>query len=339
MDEFSYQFTMFQKEHISQAAVILANQSVEMRKRFSLLPERIQDKETARIFLQALYEKSGGKGCNLLQQGEIVGFMLGYYDSNYFFGSHVWVPFGGIALQQEQPYAALRALYAAAGDIWIKDGILNHYLVCPAVEEWLQAGYSLSFGQEQLYAVASAKATRDEPPLPTGISIREVQPGDASQLFNKVHWIAAHLNKAPVWEPVPDEHLEAIRPGYAELADDDTSTTWVALDGDEIVSYVAIYTVDIGAIHYLGSEKAAHFAAAATHPAYRQRGIGRALFTHILNVAHEQGYEQIFTDWRTTNLEAARYWPTFGYETFSYRMLRRVNPIYKPFNSPDQESK
>jgi len=335
MDKSIPQFTAFKKEHIPSAADLLAKQSTEMRKLFPLLPERIQDKEVAHIFLQALYDKSSGKGCVMLQQDEIVGFMLGYYDNNYFFGSHVWVPFGGIALPQEQPYAALRALYAAAGDIWIKDGILNHYLVCPAIEEWMQAGYSLSFGQEQLYAVASTKEAWTEPSLPTGISMREVQPGDASQLFNKAHWIAAHLNKAPVWEPVPDEHLKAIQPGYAELADDDTSTTWVALDGDEIVSYVAIYMVDIGAIHYLGSEKAAHFAVAATNPVYRQRGIGRALFTHIMNVAHEQGYEQIFTDWRTTNLEAAGYWPTFGYKTFSYRLLRRVNPIYKPFTPPD----
>lgn len=328
-------FEQINPDHFPAVADLLVKQSTEMRKRFSLLPERIQDKETACIFLQALYEKSAGKGCVMLQQDKIAGFMLGYYDNNYFFGRHVWVPFGGIALSQEQPYTALRALYAAAGDIWIKDGILNHYLVCPAIEEWMQACYSLSFGQEQLYAVASTKEVWAEPSLPAGISMREVQPGDASQLFNKAHWIASHLNKAPVWEPVPEEHLEAIRPGYAELADDDTSITWVALDGDEIISYVAIYTVDIGAIHYLGCEKAAHFAAAATHPAYRQRGIGRALFTHIMNVAHEQGYEQIFTDWRTTNLEAAHYWPTFGYECFSYRMLRRVNPIYKPFTSPD----
>ena len=330
-----YAFKPFNGQHIQNAAELLSHQSTLLRKQFPLLPDRITNRVVCQAFIKAILEKTGSSGMAMLDEDELVGFMLGYYDSNYFFGKHVWVPFGGIALPQEQPYAALRALYAAAGDIWIKDGILNHYLVCPAVEEWLQAGYSLSFGQEQLYAVASAKAARAEPSLPAGISMREVQPGDASQLFNKAHWIATHLNKAPVWEPVPEEHLKAIQPGYAELADDDTSTTWVALDGDEIVSYVAIYTVDIGAIHYLGSEKAAHFAAAATHPAYRQRGIGRALFTHIMNVAHEQGYEQIFTDWRTTNLEASGYWPTFGYEAFSYRMLRRVNPIYKPFTPPD----
>jgi hypothetical protein len=109
MNKFPYQFATFQKEHISQVAGILANQSTEMRKRFPLLPSRIQDKETARIFVQALYEKSGGKGCVMLQQDEIVGFMLGYYDSNYFFGSHVWVPFGGMALPGSKPYAAWRA--------------------------------------------------------------------------------------------------------------------------------------------------------------------------------------------------------------------------------------
>ena len=50
--------------------------------------------------------------------------------------------------------------------------------------------------------------------------IRTVLPEDADQLFAKGHWIAAHLNKEPVWEPVPQQHLDAILPEYAKLAND-----------------------------------------------------------------------------------------------------------------------
>lgn len=321
----------FQSTHISEAAELLAHQSTQMLQHFPLLPERINDLQVAHTFLTALVEKSEEHGMVMVEKNKIIGYMLGYYDDNPFFGKHVWVPFGGIVLLQSTENDMLRVLYAHAGDIWIKDGILNHYLVCPALPEWLNAGFSLSFGQEQAYAVASALEEKKEVPLPDGITMREVRPGDANQLAEKGHWIAAHLNGAPVWEPVPAEHLETIRPAYAELANDDTSTTWVALDGDEIISYVTTYTVDIGAIHYMGTPKAAHFATAATDPAYRTRGIGRALFTHILNITHEQGHECIFTDWRTTNLEAAHYWPTFGFEPFAYRLLRRVNPRYQRF--------
>jgi ribosomal protein S18 acetylase RimI-like enzyme len=329
------EFYLFTSKYLEDAAALLVDQSKSMQQHFPLLPDRISDLQVARNFLTALIEKSEDRGVVAIEKNKLIGYMLGYYDDSPFFGNHVWVPFGGIVAPQSREYELLRTLYAAVGDIWIKDGILNPYLVFPALPEWLKAGFSLSFGQEQVYAIASLLEEKQEIPMPAGFTMREVRPGDANQLAEKGYWIAAHLNGAPVWEPVPQEHLENIRPAYAELADDDTSTTWVALDGDEIVSYVTIYTVDIGAIHYLGTSQAAHFATAATDPAYRARGIGRALFTHIFNVAREQGYKTIFTDWRITNLEAARYWPTFGFEPFAYRLLRRVNPRYQRFEIPE----
>ena len=325
------EFNLFSKDYLEDAAAVLADQSQRILKRFPLLPRRICDLEVAQHFLEALLNHSQSNGMVMLESERVVGFILGYYDKNPFFGDHMWVPFGGIALPHENSYEVFRALYAAAGDVWVRDGILSHYLICPALDDWMRSAFSLSFGQEQVYAIAPLQEERKEISLPAGFTMREVIPADAAQLAAKCYWIAEHLNRAPVWAPVPAEHLENIRPAYAELANDDTSTTWVALDEEEIVSYVCIYTEDIGAIHYLGVLQAAHFSAAATHPAYRGKGIGRALFTHILNVACEQGHDRIFTDWRITNLEASRYWPTFGFEPFSYRLLRRVNPLYKPF--------
>jgi ribosomal protein S18 acetylase RimI-like enzyme len=325
------QFLPFQKEHLSTAAALLARQAGFFLKQFPLLPDRINDPDAALSFLTALLEKEESRGAVAMQDGKMVAYLLGAYADNIFFGRHVWVPFGGLALDDQENTEVIRQVYAEAGQQWINDRVLNHYLVCPAIPAWLQAGYSLTFGQEQSYAITTVKEPR--PPLapPAGIVLRQVLPSDADQLYANGHWIAAHLNKAPVWEPVPQQHLDNILPEYAKLADDPTSITWVAVDGDQIVSYVVIYTVDTGPEHLLGESSAAHFSAAATHPHYRNRGIGKALFTHILNVAQQQGYHTMFTDWRTTNLTAAKYWPGYGFEPFAYRLLRRVNPIYEPF--------
>ena len=325
------QFLTFQNEHLSAAAALLASQAGIFLEQFPLLPDRISDPAVARSFLTALLAKEESHGAVAMDNGNLAAYLLGAYADSIFFGRHVWVPFGGLALAEPQNTAMIRRIYAAAGQQWIDDRVLNHYLVCPAIPAWLQAGYSLTFGQEQAYAITSVKELRPSVAPPEGIILREVLPSDADQLYTKGHWIAAHLNTAPVWEPVPQQHLDNILPEYAKLADDPTSTTWVAVDGDQIVAYVVIYTADTGPEHFLGVPTAAHFAAAATHPHYRNRGIGKALYTHILNVAQQQGYQTMFTDWRTTNLPAADYWPSYGFEPFAYRLLRRVNPIYEPY--------
>ncbi len=322
----------FTPDHIPGAAALLAQQAKRLREQFPLLPARIQEPENCAAFLQAWLGQPNSQGVVLMEGSELHGYLLGVYRENVFFGRHVWSPLGGMAIRRPAVEATFHRLYAAAGEHWVRDQALNHYLVCPALPNWLQAAFALSFGQEQAHAITSVQQERIEPALPPGFALRPVQPTDAGQLAEKAHWISEHLNRAPVWEPVPEEHLAEIRPGYAELATDPTATTWVALDGERIVSYVVIYTVDIGPEHWLGDEKLAHFAAAATDPEYRRLGVGRALFTRILNVARQQAYQTVETDWRTTNLTAAAYWPTYGFTPFAYRLIRRVNPRYAPWN-------
>lgn len=325
------EYKPFQEEHIAPAAALLAQQGEKLRMKFPLLPERIANVEITHQFLFKQKEKPDSRGMVMVEQGKLSGFLLGAYAENPFFGKHIWVPFGGMGLEDLEKTDKLRGLYAAAGKIWVQEGVLNHYVVCPALSGWMEAFFSLSFGKEHAYAHTSVKEERQEAVVPEGIVIREVVPQDADQLFARAHWIAAHLNREPVWEPVPDEHLKSLRPSYAALADEEDSTTWVALDGEDIVAWVVIDAEDVGEEYLMGTPEISHFAVAATHPEYRARGIGRALFLHVLNVAHQQGYHSITTDWRTTNLEADRYWPTYGFEPFAYRLIRRVNPRYALF--------
>jgi ribosomal protein S18 acetylase RimI-like enzyme len=318
----------FLKEHLPAAAALLARQAAALRQELPLLPARTEQVQAAASLLAALLEKPESSGTVLVEQGELAGCLLGSYGENDFFGRHVWVPYGGLALRDAGDADALGELYAAAGDGWMQDGVLNHYLVCPLVPHWLEVFFALSFGQEQAYALASLAEERAQPAPSPGIHLRQVQPGDAAQLAENAHWIAAFLNTAPVWEPVPPAHLERIRPAYAGLAQDPTSTTWIALDGEQLVGYAVFYATEQGAEHYLGDPGAGHFAAAAVHPAYRRRGLGRALFTRLLNAARQAGFRVLYSDWRTTNLSAAQVWPRFGFQPYAVRLLRRVNPRY-----------
>lgn len=331
------QYEPFKGEHLHAAAQLLARQGQSLLKKFPLLPEQISDPDVTFAFLQALLEKAESHGMVQINGSRLQAFMLGYYGTNPFFGRHCWVPFGGFAFAHPDAGQALRWLYAAAGDQWMQDQVFNHYIVCPAIPAWLQAGYSLTFGQEQVYAVTSLATKRMPVPLPDGLEMRQVVPADAQPLFERGHWIAAHLNQAPVWEPVPDEHMQAILPEYAKLASEPEGITWVVEDHGQIVAYVVLYTVDCGPEHLLGVSTAAEFAAAAVHRDYRRRGVGRALFTQIINIAREQQYTTMFTDWRTTNLQAASYWPSYDFKPFAYRLLRRVNPRYQLYQHPSRK--
>ena len=321
----------FEEKHVSQAADVLAVQFARLLEKFPLLPDRITNPGIAKEFLLALLAKDESQGVVLLKGGRVRGYLLGLYGDNPFFGRHVIVPFGGMALEDQTALDELAALYCVAGKRWLKDGVLNHYLVMPALLDWLEAGFSLSFGKEQVYAVASVADLHLEPTLPDGIVMREVTPSDADGLYDCADWIAGHYNLAPVWEPVPAEYLAEIREGYAELAADPESSTWIALDGDRIVSFVMIHPEDAGPSNLFGVPELVHFSVAATDKEYRGRGIGRALLSHVMKIACAQGYETMTTDWRTTNPSAAHHWPGFGFEPYAYRLLRRVNPRYEKY--------
>ena len=326
------EFVRFEQEHVEQAAGILTAQFAGFLKSFPLLPGRITEKAVAVDFLVDLLAKEESQGVVMLYEDRVSGYLLGAYSDNPFFGRHVYVPFGGIALKEQTKTDDLLKLYSASGKRWMRDGVLNHYLIMPALPDWLETCFSLSFGKEQAYAAAALADQYPEPELPSGIVMRAAIPSDADGLYDCADWIAGHYNLAPVWEPVPAEHLANIQQGYAELATDPDASTWIALEGERIVSFVVIYPEDIGPASLFGAPEIAHFAVAATHPDYRGRGIGRALLRHVLNIASRQGYKMITTDWRTTNPSATEHWPRFGFRSFAYRLLRRVNPRYQVYS-------
>jgi ribosomal protein S18 acetylase RimI-like enzyme len=74
------------------------------------------------------------------------------------------------------------------------------------------------------------------------------------------------------------------------------------------------------------SELAILLEVAATLAEARGRGIGRVLTAAGLADAQAAGYRLCITDWRTTNIEAGRFWPRLGFQTAAYRLTRKIDP-------------
>ncbi len=88
-----------------------------------------------------------------------------------------------------------------------------------------------------------------------------------------------------------------------ELTDNPSSRSWVAeLDGRTVGILVLWLIVD-----------EAHIATLATHPDFRRQGISKALLTHALKSAMEEGATRSFLEVRVGNLAAQELYRGFGF--------------------------
>jgi ribosomal-protein-alanine N-acetyltransferase len=90
---------------------------------------------------------------------------------------------------------------------------------------------------------------------------------------------------------------------HYELTDNPASRCWVAeLDGCVVAMLVAWFIVD-----------EIHIATIATHPDFRQQGIGKKLLSHVLQAAKAEGALTSFLEVRESNNAAIMMYRKFGY--------------------------
>jgi ribosomal-protein-alanine N-acetyltransferase len=89
-----------------------------------------------------------------------------------------------------------------------------------------------------------------------------------------------------------------------ELEHNPNSRCWVAVLKNEIAGILVLWKV----------LDEAHIGTLATHPDFRQRGVGRILLSRALLEAREEGCTTSFLEVRNTNLAAQALYNQFGYE-------------------------
>jgi ribosomal-protein-alanine N-acetyltransferase len=98
-----------------------------------------------------------------------------------------------------------------------------------------------------------------------------------------------------------------------EMQQNRVARCWVMREGGHIAGYICLWEI----------ADEVHVTNVAVDPAYRRRGIGRALVGGVLDDARERGLRLIVLEVRPSNLEARRL-----YEAFGFRVVGRRRGYY-----------
>lgn len=322
----------FTKEMIPEAGKLLAKRHQRDRKVLPILPDRFESIEVAEKAIKSLFEKKNSQGYAALRNGKMVAYFMGTITIQPW-GRCGWVYLPGSALAEGEGVETLQDLYVLLGDEWVKRGVFIHHTYLSAADKDLvDAWFNLDFGKERIDAILDFNQV-EIPDIKAleGIQIRRAGPGDNEHLGGMSHLIMRELEKSPYWHPTPPENYPELREGWAELADDETVDTWLALEVDKavgtIASWATMHPDEETDTDMYAAENVFTLSVAATRPKRRGRGIMTALTLTCLAHNRNQGFEYCYTNWISPNLAASRFWPRFGFQEVSYRLTKNINPM------------
>ena len=231
-------------------------------------------------------------------------------------GRHAWAELADHELAPGEDPSLYRDLYAAAAPEWVARGYLDHYVVLPAEHEILDAWYSLSFAQQQVYGERALEALGSA--ALDGFTVRRGGVEDLESAMGLAYVIFDHQAEGPTWAGAPAPPAAEARASYAEYLADPNVAYFVAERDGEPVGHLALERE---------SEESVYLDIAATVPEARGLGVGSALTRAALGWAWEHGYRRCRTDWRSANLVAARFWRGQGFQPTAFRLVRSIRPV------------
>jgi GNAT superfamily N-acetyltransferase len=260
-----------------------------------------------------ILEVDGKIGAEALRDERPAGRLVAALQEDDVRGHHAWSSLVDHGLAEGEDPAIYRDLYAVAGAAWVEAGALDHYVVVPAVQEVLDAWYSLSFAQQQVHGTKTLDPIT--PSEPDGFSVRRAGAEDIDAAMTLAFTIFDHQAEAPTWAGAPAPPEDDARASYLEYLSDPEVAYFLAERDGEPLGHLALERE---------SESNVYLSIAATAPEARGLGVGKVLTETALSWAHEEGYATCVTDWRSANLLAARFWPSQGFRPTAYRLYRSI---------------
>lgn len=320
-------FMGMEEKHIRQMAALLAKRQERERKTFPFLPARFEEIDEAEAVIRKMLERPFIGGIVAVRGIDVIGYLLYEFKENAERGRYVWMDYESIAISEHEHPRLVRLLYADAGAEWVKHGYFAHALMVPLGEQRLLAEWlDQSFHFEQKYAVLpleiyEPKDVTPQPPL----SIRRGGEADIGVYKKMALWNSIHQTAAPSWNPITKETLEDVKRGYEELAEEEDAYVWMAEQGAQIAGF-HVYYKDDNPFNMVMPERSLELPAASTNPDLRGRGVGRSMANHCFGELKNEGFEFVFTDWRTSNHLASYFWPRLGFKPVMVRMSRQIDP-------------
>lgn len=318
----------FTQDMISTAGELLSNRHKRNRKQFAVLPERFEKHEIATKAIEALMEKKTTNGYVAMRGEKMAAYLIGDHTVEPW-GRCGWVRLPGYALSDSEDVATLQDLYVHLGDDWVRNGVfIHHSYISAADENVVDAWFALDFGKERIDAILDLDQIEiPEIRIPDGIQIRRVEPGDNERLADLSHIIFRELEKPPYWHPTPPETWDDLKEGWAELADDNTVSIWLAMENQTALGMIGFWAQEEANVDMLAAPRMSYLSVAATREEARGRGIATALTWTGLTYCKHNGDKFCITNWISPNLAASRFWPRYGFKDVAYRLTKHINPL------------
>jgi ribosomal protein S18 acetylase RimI-like enzyme len=323
----SVEIQPFSREHLDQAAALLARRQRTLRLETPAMPERFENPAESRTQIEQALSPSRTTGAAAFRAGEMAGYLIG----TLALGRPAlrpragWVEYAGHSVQQDDGDEIYRMLYAAVAPEWVGRGAFAHYITVPATDrQALDAWFSLGYGQFHALGLRDL-VSRDRTHQPPAIDVREAGPEDSHIVFAIRRALALHHTRSPVLEPYPPEADGWLRANTAERLGDARFQVMLAVRVSETLGLFSLSPVEDRGPMVL-PDRCLHIDEAYTEPDARGTGAGTALLESALARARAGGYAWCSVSWRTSNLSADRFWRRNGFRPLYYRLVRAIDP-------------
>ena len=312
----------FESEDLPPAGELLADRHRRHRLGEPALDPAFESPDAAAREIEAILAIDGATGWIAERDDAVVGYMIGR-SRDATWGANIWIEAAGHAAVEPE---VVRELYAVAAGAWVEAGLVNHHVVVPATDAPLvDAWFRLDFGQQHVHAVREPPG-RDFAVVPRSeVIIRAAEREDIAALAELELVLPRHSQGSPVFSRLELPTIEEARSELESDWGDPKWTIFVAEHEGRVIGSSVGCALEISSGHapMMRPARAGFLGFAAVFPEDRGLGAGRALGEAVLAWTRDAGYDWATTDWRSTNLEAARTWPTLGFRP-TFRRLHRL---------------
>jgi len=300
----------FADEHVGGAAEVLARRHAQHRGLCALLPEI--DDFTAQVRDAGV----DATGAVAIDGDRVVGYLLGRHAHDAI-GAHIWSHVGGQAVDEP---AVVQDLYVVAAARWVDEGCRRHFVFVPSIPALVEPWFRLSFG------ASAALAARPAWPAPSfsapGVTVRRVSTADMADVARLERELYVGLAASPSFSGLRVDSVEVFEDEWRANEHDERYVAFLAETDGETVGQLFLFRRPAGDLRV--PPRSIDLASASVWPEARGRGIGSALTGTAFAWARDNGVETVITDWRMSNLVAARYWPARGFEETFLRLYRSI---------------
>lgn len=301
----------FEDDHITGASEVL-----ERSHRAHLIDEPLLAHDVD-FELLVRKELEDATGAVALSDGIVVGYLLGRHSSGQI-GPHVWSTSAGHAADDHD---FIPDLYAWAATRWVDEGLTRHFVFSAADREHVEPWFRLGFGASAIHAVRPIPGWAIHRG-PREVHVRLSRPEDLDEIVPLARELPLHLQASPSFSELAVVSEDEVRDEWRDTWERREYTHFVAeLDGP-IVGQLLLYRRPTGELRI--PPNSIDLGNASSMPGLRGVGIGRALTSAAIEWANEQGFAAMTTDWRATNLLAARLWPRLDFRPKFMRLYRSI---------------